>query len=119
MRKIVIAAYGMALLAAGPLHAADAIAVEKLPPDKVAQTIRAASADTVIEINGRSKTKAQWSSYFQSMFKLLDSATLKAMDNRAKAKAAADAKTLQDNQDAAIAQQNAQTAKEFEALSAQ
>jgi hypothetical protein len=119
MRNIRIALLATGLVAAGPLHAAGVIAVETLPRDKVAQTIQAAPDNAVIEINGQTKTKAQWRGYYQSKFKLLNAATLKAMDSKAKAKFAADAKALQDEQDAAIAQQNAQTEKEFEASSSQ
>jgi hypothetical protein len=119
MRNFWIALFAIGLVAAGPLHAAGVIAVEKLPPDKVAQTVQAAPDDAVIEINGQDKTKAQWRSYFRSKVKPLDPAALKAVDDKAKAKFAADAKALQDDQDAAIAQQNAQTEKQFEALSSQ
>lgn len=118
MRKIRIALFATGLVAAGPLHAAGVIAVEKLARDKVAQTIQAAPDNAAIEINGQTKTKAQWRTYFQSMFKL-DSTTAKTVDDKAKAKSAAEAKALQDAQDAAIAQQNAQTEKEFEVLSSQ
>lgn len=119
MRNIGIALFAIGLVVAGPLHAGGVIAVEKLAPDKVAQTVQAAPDDAVIEINGQNKTKAQWRAYFQSKVKPLDPAAVQAMNDKAKAKSDADAKALQDAQDAAIAQQNAQTEKEFEALSSQ
>jgi hypothetical protein len=119
MRKVGIILCAVGLLAAGPLRAADVIAVEKLPPKQVAQAIQAASDDTVIEINGQSKTKAQWRSDFQAGVSQLNAVKLQQMSSQAQAKFAADAKALQDQQDAAIAKQNAETEKEFEALSSQ
>jgi hypothetical protein len=118
VRKIGIVLGAMGLLATSPLHAAEVIAVEKLSADQAAKAIAAASDDTVIEINGQSKTKAQWRSDFEVGISQLN-AKLKLTDDQAKAKSAADAKALQDQQDAAIAKRNAQTEKEFEALSSQ
>jgi hypothetical protein len=119
MRKIGIILGAMGLLATSPPHAAEVIAVEKLPPNQVAQAIAAAPDDTVIEFQGQSKTKAQWRSDFEVEIKQLDAAKLQQILDQAKAKFAADAKALQDQQDAAIAARNAQTEKEFEALSSQ
>lgn len=119
MRKIGIILCAMGLVAVGPLHAAGMIAVEKLPADQVAQAIQAASDDTVIEINGQSKTKAQWRSDLEANISQLNAAKLQQIGDQAEAKFTADAKALQDQQDAAIAKQNAQTEKEFQALSSQ
>lgn len=119
MRKIGIVLCAMSLVAASPLHAAKVIAVENLPPDQVAQTIRAAADDTVIEIKGQRMTKAQWRSYFQAHIKLPDAAQIQAMQTQIKAKSAASARALQDQQDKAIAAQNAETEREFETLSSQ
>jgi hypothetical protein len=120
MRKIGMILCAMGLLAAGPLHAAAVIVVEKLPPDQVAQAIAAASDDTVIEFQGKSETKAQWRNDLEAKIKQqLDTAKLQQIEDQARSKFAADAKALQDQQDAAIAKQNALVEKEFEALGAQ
>ena len=119
MRKIGMALCAVGVVVAAPLHAAGVIAVEKLPADQVAKTIQAASDDTAIEIKGQTKTKAQWRSYFQANLKQPDAAQIQALAAQAKAKSDADAKALQDQQDQDVATQNAQTEKEFEALSAQ
>jgi hypothetical protein len=118
MLKTAIIVCAMSLAATGSLHAADTIEVEKLSKPELLTALQAASDDTVIEFHGQSKTKAQWRSEFQAAQK-------RALDKQKEAAVAAQAsfdaarKALQDQQDGAIATQNAETEKEFEALSSQ
>jgi hypothetical protein len=118
MMKIVIIVCAMSLAATGSLHAGATIEVEKLSKADLPKALQAASDDTVIEFQGQSKTKAQWRSEIQATQKR---ALEKQSEAAAAAKASFDAaaKALQDEQDAAIAKQNAETEKEFEDLSSQ
>lgn len=113
---VLLAALGFA--ASSGLRAADVIAVEKLSKDQLRQALQAASPDTVVEYQGQSKTLAEWRTYYQEQLKSL-AAQVKAHAAERKAKMDAAAKALADQQEAAIAKQNAETEKEFETLSAQ
>jgi hypothetical protein len=118
MLKTAIIVCAMSLAATVSLHAGATIEVEKLGKADALKALQAASDDTVIEFNGQSKSKAQWRSEFQAT---QQRALEKQKEAAAAAKASFDAasKALQDEQAAAIAKQNAETEKEFEALSSQ
>jgi hypothetical protein len=106
----------MSLAATGTLHAGDVIETEKLPKDQVQQALQAASDDTVIEIRGQSKTKAEWRSEFLAKYNPPDAAKLQALAAERKAKFEVAAKAFQDQQDQELAKQNAEVMKEFEEL---
>lgn len=106
----------ISLTATGTLHAGQVIETEKLPADQVKQALLAASDDTVVEIGGQSKTKAEWRSYFQAQRKPPDAAKVQQAAAERKAQFDAVAKALQDQQDSANAAQNAQSEKDFEEL---
>ena len=118
MLKTAIIVCAMSLAATASLHAGATIEAEKLSKAELIKALQAAPDDTVIEFQGKSETKAQWRSEGQAAQKA-------ALDKQKQATAAAKAKfddaakALQDQQDAAIAQRNAATEKEFEALSSQ
>jgi aspartate/methionine/tyrosine aminotransferase len=106
----------LCLAATTALHGTEIIEAEKLDQAQLKKAIEAASDDSVIEIQGVSKTKAQWRSDFLANPKLPDAVKLKEMANELQAKFDAAAKALQDKQDRDIAEQNSKTAKEFNAL---
>jgi hypothetical protein len=116
--KTAIIACAISLAATASLHAGATIEADKLSKADLLTALQATSDDTVIEIHGQSKTKAQWRSEFQAT-------RARALEKQKEAAAAAQArfdaarKALQDEQDVAIAKQNAETEKEFEALSSQ
>jgi len=118
MLKTAIIVCAVSLTVTGSLHAGATIEVEKLSKADLLKALQTASDDTVIEFQGQSKTKVQWRSEFQATQK---SALEKQKEAAAAYKANFDAanKAFHDQQDAAIAKQNAETEKEFEALSAQ
>jgi hypothetical protein len=118
MLKTAIIVCAMSLAVAGSLHAGQTIEVEKLSKAELQKALQAASDDAVIEIKGQSKTLAEWRSEWQAAAKLAVEKQKEAAA-AAKARFAAAAKALADQQDAAIAKQNAATEKEFEALGAQ
>jgi hypothetical protein len=118
MLKTAIIVCAISLAATGSLHAGATIEVEKLSKADLLTALQTASDDTVIEFQGQSKTKAQWRSEFQATQKRALEKQKEA-DAAAKARFDAAVKALQDQQDAAIAMQNAETEKEFEALSSQ
>ena len=110
---------GLALFAAvGPLAAAEPIVVDKIPKAQLQATLKAAADDALIERNGVTKTKAQWRGEWQAAEKPLDPAPSKQHSDAIKAKFDADAKKLQDDQDRAIATENAAAEAEFEKLRA-
>jgi hypothetical protein len=119
MLKTGIILCAMCLAATTALRAGPLIEVEKLTKAQLEQAVQAASDDTVIEYQGQSKTKAQWRSDFQAKNKPLDAAKLKEFADERKAKFETAAKALQDEQDRAIAEQNAQIEKDFDALGSQ
>jgi hypothetical protein len=114
-RKMLVCAICLAAATAAA-HGAETINAEKLDKAQLLKAIQAASDDTVIEIEGVSKTKAQWRSDFQAQHKPPDAAKLKEMATQLQAKLEAAAKALQDKQDRDIAEANAKITKEFEAL---
>jgi hypothetical protein len=119
MFKIGIVLCAINIAAANAVHAGQAIEVEKLTKAQLADAIKAASDDTIIEFQGQNKTKAQWRSESQANYDLQGMAKMKQTLAAAKAKADAAAKALQDEQDKTIAAQNAQVTKEFDELSSQ
>jgi hypothetical protein len=116
MLKTAIIVCAISLAATGSLHAGATIEVEKFSKADLLTALQTASDDTVIEFQGQSKTKAPWRSEFQAKRALEKQ---KEADAAAKGRFDAAVKALQDQQDAAIAMQNAETEKEFEALSSQ
>ena len=118
MLKTAIIVCAMSLVATGSLHAGATIEVEKLSKADLLKALQAAPDDTVIELHGQTKTKGQWRGEFQVAQKR---ALEKQKAAAAAAKASFDAayKALHDEQEAAIAKQNAETEKEFESLSSQ
>jgi hypothetical protein len=115
MLKTAIIVCAMSLAATGSLHAGETIQVEKLSKAELQKALQAAPDDTVIEIQGQSKTKAQWRSEWQAAAKLALEKQ-KAAAATAKAKFDAAAKALEDEQDKAIAEENARVDAEFEQL---
>lgn len=118
MLKTVIVVCAIGLAATASLYAAETIQVEKLSKDELQKALQEAPDDTVIEIRGQSKTKAQWRSEWQAAVKL-------ALERHKEAAAAAEAKfdaaakALEDEQDKAIAEENARVDAEFEQLKSQ
>ena len=108
----------VSLAVTGTLRAADVIETEKLPTDRAEQAIRAASDDTIVEIRGQSKTKAEWRSEFQAKHQPPDAAKLKAIAAEQKAKFESAQKAFNDQKEQDIATQNAEVMKEFEELKA-
>jgi hypothetical protein len=119
MLKTGIALCAMSLAAAGALQAGEVIEVEQLTKAQLAEALKAASEDTVVEFQGESKTKAQWRSDFLAKHNPPDVAKLKALAEARKAEFEARAKALQDEQDRNIADQNGQAKKEFDELTSQ
>src|ERR1700722_6869318 len=110
-RKMLV--YAMCLVTVtAAAHGAEIIAAEKFDRPQLLKAIQGASDDTVIEMQGVSKTKAQWRSDFQAQHKPPDAAKLKEMEEQLQAKFEAAGKTLQDKQDRDIAEQNAKITKE-------
>jgi hypothetical protein len=118
MMKTAIIVCAMSLAATVSLHAGPTIEADKLSKADLLKALQTAADDDVIQLHGQSKTKAQWRSEFQAT---QNSALEKQKEATAAAQARFDAarKALQDEQDAAIAKQNAETEKEFETLSSQ
>jgi hypothetical protein len=114
-RKMLMYAMCLAALTAAA-HGNEIIEAEKLDRPQLLEAIKAASDDTVIEIQGVSKTKAQWRSDFKAQHKPPDAARLKEAAEQIKARFEAAAKALQDKQDRDIAEHNAKITKEFEAI---
>jgi hypothetical protein len=120
MRKAGLIMCVMSMAAIGALHAGQLIEVEKLTKAQLDAAMKAAPDDAMIEYQGQSKTKAQWSSEFQARFNLQGIAKareLAASGSQARLQAAA--KAVQDEQNKSIAAQNAQVEKEFDDLSSQ
>jgi hypothetical protein len=107
------------LAAPTALHAGEVIHIDKLSKEQRSEVLKGASDGTLIEYKGQTKSLAEWRSYFQPKLNLLDPAQLKERADERKAKFEAAAKALQDEQDKQVAEQNAQTEAEFEALRSQ
>jgi hypothetical protein len=114
-RKMLMYTMCLAALTAAA-HGNEIIEAEKLDRPQLLEAIKAASDNTVIEIQGVSKTKAQWRSDFKAQHKPPDAARLKEAAEQIKARFEAAAKALQDKQDRDIAEHNAKITKEFEAI---
>jgi hypothetical protein len=97
-------------------HGGEIIEAEKFDRPQLLKAIQAASDDTVIEMQGVSKTKAQWQRDFKAQHQPPDAAKLKDTAEQLQAKFKAAGKALQDKQDRDIAEQNAKITKEFDAL---
>jgi hypothetical protein len=101
------------------IYAGGVIEIDKLSKAQRSEVLKTASDNTVIEYKGQTKSLAEWRSYFQPKFKSLDSAGLKEAADERKAKFEAAAKALQDEQDKQVAEENARTEAEFDALRSQ
>lgn len=119
MLKTIMFLCAIWLAAPTALHAGEVIHVDKLSKAQRSEVLKAASDDTLIEYKEQTKSLAEWRSYFQSKFKLLDPTQLKAPADERKIKFETAAKALQDEQDKQVAEQNAQTEAEFDALRSQ
>lgn len=102
----------MSLAATATLHAGDVIETGKLGKDQLKAALPAATDATVIEYHGQSKTRAQWRSVFQAQ-QDANMAKLKELQAESKAQLEAAAEALRDEQDKAIAEQNAEELKAF------
>ena len=101
-----------------PLYAGDVIQVEKLSKAELLDALQKAQDDAVFEYRGQNKTAAQWRSEWLETHKPLDAEKLKQATTAAEARFQADAKAFKDQQDKAIADENAKVDAEFEALKA-
>ncbi len=118
MLNIGILACAICLAASNPLCAAETIQVEKSTNAQLQEALKAAPDDTIIEYQGQQKTKAQLRSELQAQHKPFDTAKAKQAAEQDQAKFQAAAKALQDQQDAAVAAENAAVDAEFEKLKA-
>jgi hypothetical protein len=114
-RKMLVYAMCLAGVTAAA-HGDEIIEAEKLDRTQLLKAIKAASDDTIIQMQGVSKTKAQWQRDFKAQHNPPDPAKLKEMAGQRRAQFEAAAKALQDQQDRDIAAQNAKITKEFDAL---
>jgi DNA-binding transcriptional regulator GbsR (MarR family) len=106
----------MSLAATGSLHADEVIHADKMTKAQLQQALRSAPDTAVIEYQGQNKTKAQLRSAWQAMFKSVDPTKAKQLAAEHRAEFQAAAKALQDQQDQAVAKQNAEVTKEFRDL---
>jgi hypothetical protein len=106
------------VVASGPLQAGEMIHIEKLTKAELRETLKAAPDDAIIEYQGSSKTKAEWRRFWLTKVKPFDPAKLEELAHERQAKFEAAAKALNDEQDRAIAKENAAVDAEFEALKA-
>jgi hypothetical protein len=97
-------------------YADDVISAEGMPPAQFGAAVRAAPDSAIIEINGVSKTKAQWIEDFKAHHKLPDPAQLKAAAMQLQAKLEAAQAELERKQEQRITQENIEITKRFEAL---
>jgi hypothetical protein len=102
----------------GSPMAGETIKVESVDKARLQDVLKAAPDDAAIEVNGVTKTKAEWRDEIRAKRKPVDPEQRKAIEAAAKARFDADAKALQDQQDKAAAEQNAKVDAEFEALKA-
>jgi hypothetical protein len=106
----------MSLGATGSLHANEVIHADKMTEAQLQQTLKSAPDTTVIEYQGQNKTKAQLRSAWQATLKSVDPTKAKQLAAERQAEFQAAAKALQDQQDQAVAKQNAEATKEFQDL---
>jgi Spy/CpxP family protein refolding chaperone len=104
--------WAVSFAAATALHAADVVAADNLSKEQLKSAIQAATDDTIIVYRGQSKTKAQWQSDFTAQNDA-NMAKLKELQDNSRAQFEAAAKALQDEQDKAVADQNAAELKAF------
>jgi hypothetical protein len=118
MLKTGIFACAICLAGSDPLHAAETIQAEKLTNAQLQAALKAAPDNTIIEYQGQQKTKAELRSELQAQHKPFDTAKAKEAAEQDRSKFQAAAKALQDQQDAAVAAENAAVDAEFEKLKA-
>jgi hypothetical protein len=118
MLKLWILACAICLAGSSPLCAAETIQVEKLTNAQLQEALKAAPDDTIIDYQGIQKTKAQLRSELQAQHKPFDPEKTKEAADQSQAKFQAAAKALNDQQDAAVAAENAAVDAEFEKLKA-
>ena len=119
MLKMTIFLCAMGLGASSQLLAGEIIQVEKLSKAQLQQALKAAPDDAIIEFHGQSKTKAQLRAELRAMWKPIDPARARQLDQERHARFVAAAKALQDQQDSDVAAENARTMKDFEELRSQ
>jgi hypothetical protein len=112
--RILLCALG--LVTATALHAGETIEVEKLAKPQLREAMKKAPDDTVFEFQGVKKTKAQWRSEERAKYKAMDPAKVKELERERNTKFVARQKELDDEQDARIEAQNAQTMAKFNEL---
>ena len=116
MLKTGILFCAMSLGATGSLHAGEVLHADKMTEAKLQQALKSAPDTTVIEYQGQNKTKAQLRSTWQAAFKSVDPTKAKKLATERQAEFQTAAKALQDQQDQAVAKQNAEVTKEFQDL---
>jgi hypothetical protein len=116
MSKRMLLLLAMCSIATTTLHAGETIETEKVDAAQLQQKLQGAADDTVIEIQGVSKSKAQWRADFRAEHSFPNDATLKEMADHLQSDFEAAAKVLQEKQDRKIVEQNAKITKEFNAL---
>ncbi len=107
---------GALCLGAGPLCASEAIHADKMTEAQLQEAVKAAPDDAVIEVHGQSKTKAEWRNAWLANNKPPDPAKVKQIADDNTAKFAAAATALSDQQESAIAKENAAVEAEFAKL---
>lgn len=106
----------MCLGATGSVHAAEVIHAGNMTDAQLQQALKSAPDTAIIEYHGQRKTKAQLRSAWQATVKPADAAKEKQLAVERQAEFQAAAKALQDQQDQAVAKQNAEITKEFQDL---
>jgi hypothetical protein len=106
----------VSLGATGSLHASEVIHADKMTEVQLQQALKSAPDTTVIEYQGQRKTKVQLRSAWQAKIKSIDPTKAKQLTAERQAEFQAAAKALQDQQDQALAKQNAEVTKEFQDL---
>jgi hypothetical protein len=109
---------GALCLGASPVCATESIHAGKMTEAQLQEAVKAAPDDAVIEVHGQSKTKAEWRNEWLANNKPPDQAKSKQLADDQKVKFDAAAKALSDQQESAIAKENAAVEAEFETLKA-
>ena len=107
---------GALCLGASPVCAAELIHAGKMTEAQLQEEVKAAPDDAVIEVHGQSKTKAEWRNAWLANNKPPDPEKAKQIAADHKAKFDAAAKALNDQQESAIARENAAVEAELEKL---
>jgi hypothetical protein len=110
--------FALALATVGPVHAGQTIEADKMTKAELRQAIEAAPDDAVIEFQGQKKTKAALRSDWLAAHKPPDATEVKARIAAMRAKEAADAKAVVEDEALRIAAENARVDAEFETLKA-